>query len=164
MENTALIEIDPDPEMTAFMALPKREQIASLIADLLASTEDHMELDVKHSFAPGMYIREMFIPKGTFIVGKVHRTECINICPMGDIEIVTEAGDMRVTAPFNAVSAAGTQKIGFAREDTIWINVFRTEETDIETLERELAYSDAEAYALLDPEGKYLKIKELECH
>lgn len=161
MDSTALVDIEA--EMQAFVALPKREQIASFIADLLASTPDHMELPVKHSFAPGMYIREMFIPKGTVIVGKVHRAECINICPMGDIDIVTEAGDMRVTAPFNAVSAPGTQKIGFAREDTIWINVFHTDETDIDTLERELAYSDAEAFVLLDPEGKYLKAKELEC-
>lgn len=161
MESIALI--DPDPEMTAFMALPKREQMASFIADLLAATSDHIEFAVKHSFAPGMYIREMFIPKGSVVVGKVHRTECLNLCIQGDIDLVTEEGDMRVSAPFNAVSAPGTQKIGYAHEDTIWINVFRTDETDIERLETELVYSDAEAYALLDPAGKYFKVKELEC-
>lgn len=160
MENTALAEVE-DAEMLAFAALPKREQIASFIADLLASTGDHIEFDVKHSFAPGMYIREMFIPKGGVIVGKIHRTECVNICPMGDIDIVSEAGDMRVTAPFTAVSAPGTQKIGFAHEDTIWVNIFRTDETDIEKLEAQIAYSDAEAFALLDPAGKYFKLKEL---
>lgn len=159
MESTALIEA----ETAAFLALPKREQIASFIADLLAASDDHIEFDVKHSFAPGMYIREMFIPKGSVVVGKIHRGECVNVCPMGDIEIVTEAGDMHVVAPFTAVSAPGTQKIGFAREDTVWINIFRTDETDIEKLENELVYSDAEAFALLDPAGKYFKKKELAC-
>lgn len=161
MEDTALIKIGA--EIAEFLALPKRERIASFIADLLAATPDHVEFEVKHSFAPGMYIREMFIPKGSVVVGKVHRVECLNICPMGDIDLVTEAGDMRVTAPFNAVSAPGAQKIAYAHEDTIWINVFRTDETDIEKLEAELVYSDAEAFALLDPAGKYLKVKELEC-
>jgi len=159
MESTELIEA----EKAAFLALPKREQIASFIADLLAATDDHMEFDVKHSFAPGMYIREMFIPKGSVVVGRVHRDECVNICPMGDIDIVSEAGDVRVVAPFTAVSAPGTQKIGYAHEDTVWINVFRTDETDIEKLEKALVYSDAEAFALLDPAGKYFKVKELEC-
>jgi hypothetical protein len=162
MENTALIEAE-DAEIAAFLALPKGEQIASFIADLLASTPDHIDFQVKHSFAPGMYIREMFIPKGSVVVGKVHRSECLNICPMGGIDIVSAAGDLRVVAPFTAVSAPGTQKIGFAREDTVWVNVFRTDETDIEKLEAQLVYSDAEAFALLDPAGKYFKVKELEC-
>ena len=161
MESTALIEA-ADAEIAQFKALPKREQIASFIADLLAAATDHIEFEVKHSFAPGLYIREMFIPKGSVIVGRVHREECVNICPMGDIDIVSEAGDMRVVAPFTAVSAPGTQKLGFAHEDTIWVNVFRTDETDIERLEAGLSYTDAEAFALLDPAGKYFKIKELE--
>jgi hypothetical protein len=162
MENTALIDA-LDAELAAFEALPKREQIASFIADLLAATDDHMEFDVRHSFAPGMYIREMFIPKGAVVVGKMHRAECLNICPMGDIDIVTTEGNVHIVAPFYAVSAPGAQKIGFAREDTIWINVFHTDETDIDKLEAGLVYSDAEAFALLDPAGKYFKAKELEC-
>jgi hypothetical protein len=151
-----------DAALEAFKALPPREQIASLVADLLADPDSSREFVVRHSFAPGMYIREMDIPAGTLMVGKMHKTECINVCACGDIEILTEAGVMRVTPPFVAVSAPGTMKLGVAYADTTWVNIFRTDETDLAKLEAMLAYDEAETIALLDPQRKYFK--ELPCH
>lgn len=145
-------------EVTAYLALPPREQIASLVADLLASPDANREFVVRHSFAPGMYIREMDIPAGALVVGRLHKTECVNICAKGDIEVYTEQGGvMRVGAGFVAISAPGTMKIVLAYQDTTWVNVFRTDETDINKLETLLAHDDAEMIALLDPQRKYFK-------
>lgn len=149
--------VTQDAELAAYLALPPREQIASLVADLLADADSSREFVVRHSFAPGMYIREMDIPAGTLMVGRMHKTECVNICACGDIEILTEAGRMRVTPPFVAVSAPGTMKLGVAYADTTWVNIFRTDETDIDKLEALLAYSDNETIALLDPQRNYFK-------
>lgn len=144
-------------------SLSPRDQITKLTADMLQATTCQVEMPVKHSFARGMYIREMFIKKGSLVVGKIHRQECINICASGDISILTETGFMRVVAPFQIVSPAGMQRVGYANEDTVWINIFRTDETDIEKLEIDLVLSDAEAIALIDPTGKYFKTMEKLC-
>lgn len=162
MDDTALALQDA-AEMAAYLALPRREQIASLTADLLAEPGAHVEFPVRHIHLPGHYVRVMLIRAGQLVIGKVHRVECVNICARGDIDIVTEQGDMRVGAGFVAVSAPGTQKIGYAHTDTVWINIFQTDEQDIDKLEEQLVYTDVEAIALLDPAGKYFKMKELEC-
>lgn len=141
-------------------SLPPRDQIAKIVSEMLQATGSHVNLPVVNSFAKGMYIRTMFIPKGALIAGKIHKQECINICAQGDISILTETGSMRVVAPFNIVSPAGTQKVGFAHEDTTWINVFLTDETDIDVLERELVLSDTEAINHIDPDRKYFKVME----
>lgn len=150
-------------ELAAFAALPLREQMACFTASLVADAESHAEFPIRHGFAPGMYIREIFIPKGAVVVGKIHRMECVNVCIKGDIDILTEKGKTRITAPFIGTSPPGTQKIGYAYEDTVWINIFRSDETDVQKLEQEIAYSEKEAIALIDPDGKYFKKKELAC-
>lgn len=138
-----------------------REGIACLTAGLLAHPEIQVQFEVKHSFAKGMYIREMFIPKGHVIVGKIHKKECINICSKGDITITTESGEMRVVAPYTIVSPPGLQRVGVTHEDTVWINIFLTDETDIDKLENELVFSDEDAINILDPEHEFFKNERL---
>ena len=46
---------------------------------------------------------------------------------------------------FTIVSPAGIQKVGYAHEDTEFINVFLTDETDIEKLDAEIACESYEA-------------------
>jgi hypothetical protein len=132
----------------------RREHITALIADLMANG-DIDGPPVKHTVADGMYMRELFIPKGMLIAGRVHRVPCLNICSSGDIEITNEHGLARVGAGFTAASAAGTQKLGYALADTVWINVFRTDLTDIAAIERAVFLSTEEMIARIDPRGQH---------
>jgi hypothetical protein len=129
-----------------------RSQIIKLANELLA-LPDQRELPVAHEFAKGMYIRRLFIPKGTLLVGKIHKQECINVVERGDIAILTETGSKRITAGFTLVSPPGMQKVGYANEDTIFTNIFRTDETDIDKLETELVWDSYEAMERLTAEG-----------
>lgn len=113
--------------------------IARLADKLIGIPAAHREMQVEHQFADGMYIRRMFIPKGTILVGKVHRKECINVVETGDIAILTETAAKRVRAGFTLLSPAGIQKVGYANADTIFTNIFRTDETNIAALEIEIA-------------------------
>lgn len=103
------------------------------------------DMDCTHTLIGGVYTRTLLIPKGRLLVGKIHRKECVNIVAKGDISVLTETGSGRFQAGHVAVSAAGIMKLGYAHEDTIFINVFRTDETDIEKIEAEIACESFEA-------------------
>jgi hypothetical protein len=99
---------------------------------------------IKHHFSPGVYARELFIPAGTLLTGKIHKFEHLNIMSQGDMSVMTEDGIKRVQAPFTVVSPAGTKRIAFAHSDTVWTTIHATEETDIDKIEGILV-TDSEA-------------------
>ncbi|MGI4849517.1 MAG: hypothetical protein ACRYGK_15485 [Janthinobacterium lividum] len=131
-------------------AIIVRDFIRKMARDLMAIVGTAELPPVKHTFLDGVYMREMFIPKGTLLIGKAHRLDCINIVSTGDISVMTEDGSGRVTAGSSAVSRAGTQKIGFAHQDTVFINIFRTDETDLARIESAIAYDSIEEFDLLN--------------
>lgn len=94
-----------------------------------------VDCPVTHHFAEGVYGREMFIPAGTVISGKIHRFSTLNILAQGEIEVTTPEGVRRLCAPSVFVSPAGGKKIGFAVTDVVWINVHASRITDLAALE-----------------------------
>lgn len=97
-----------------------------------------VEIVTTHRFSKGLYAREVLIPKGTIVVGKIHKYESLNILSQGDITILTEFGAKRIRAPYAVVSPPLTKRVGYAHEDTVWTTVHATDETDLEKLEDEL--------------------------
>lgn len=97
---------------------------------------EQVDLPVEHHFAPGIYMRRMFIPAGVCLTGKIHKHEHLNICT-GDISIVTESGTKRLTGQHILLSSVGVKRVGFAHADTTWItcHLNPTDETDVEKLE-----------------------------
>lgn len=129
-----------DGEPAICVAGRSRDEIRGEIARLQSCMlqQQNIELTVDHEFLNGMYQRKLFIPKGTMLIGKIHKVPCLNIVAAGDIDILTEFGFRRVRAGFTGISPAGIQKLGYAHEDTVFINVFRTDTVDLEALEEEL--------------------------
>lgn len=99
---------------------------------------------VVHRFAPGCYAREMTIPKGVLIIGKIHRHAHLNIISKGKVSVITEFGPMHFEAPHTFVSDVGTKRVVFAEEETVWTTIHPTEETDLEKIEE---YVIAKNYA-----------------
>ncbi len=96
-----------------------------------------IELEAIHHFAPGMYARELRIPAGVLLTGKIHKTEHLNILAKGRIEISNMGESKELIAPQIFVSPPGTKRAGYAHEDSVWITIHATEETDLEQLERD---------------------------
>jgi hypothetical protein len=105
------------------------------------------ECPLRHFFAEGVYLREMFIPAGVAIIGHVHRFSCVNVIAFGDIEIATEEGNRRVQGPTTFPSAAGTKRAGYALADTVWTTVHANPDNtrDIARLEERLIIPRVEA-------------------
>lgn len=102
--------------------------------------EQPIQLPLVHKFAPGMYRREMFIPKGAFISSKVHLEEHFFELVSGIINIMTEDGVVQYIAPSDGISKKGTRKLGLAIEDCIFVTYHQNADncTDIPTLEERL--------------------------
>lgn len=96
-----------------------------------------LDLETEHHFADGLYGRELRIPAGTALTGKVHAGKHINVM-YGDITVWTDDGMKRLTGWHVLVSAPGTKRVGYAHADTVWMTVHASEETDLKKLEAEL--------------------------
>ena len=100
---------------------------------------DSEAIPLEHFFADGMYIRKIFIPKDTVCVGKIHKGTHPVFLMSGVIDIVSEEnGIQRMTAPQMIISSDGTKRVGHAIEDVVWIEVYATDETDLEKIEDEV--------------------------
>lgn len=81
-------------------------------------------MPLKHSFADGIYVREIFIPKGCVLTGKIHRHSHPNFLMSGEVIVVTEEGGREhLKAPLSMISKPGTKRAIMALEDTVWITV-----------------------------------------
>lgn len=120
--------------------LEARKKIFALEARMREMPQ--VDIPLVHRFSNGLYAREIFIPKGTILVGKIHRYESLNIVSMGDITVLTEDGAKRVQAPYTVVSPPGTKRVGFANEDTVWTTIHATDETDLGKLEDDLILNE----------------------
>jgi quercetin dioxygenase-like cupin family protein len=127
-----------------------RERLAELQAALedIAATEGEANCPLKHTFTPGMYTREIFVPAGTIIVTKIHRHEHSVFVLQGDCTVYSNDGTLkRVTAPCMMVTPAGTKRAVYVHTDTIWVTVHANpnNETDLQKLENMLIAKDYDA-------------------
>jgi len=108
---------------------------------------------LKHSFAEGLYIREVFLPRGYIIVTRIFKKSHATFMMVGDCSVLTEKGIMRVKAPFHMVTPVGTKRVIYTHDDTAWITIHANPDNirDIDELERINATND---YKELDEEEK----------
>ena len=99
-------------------------------------------LPTRHYFAGGMYCREGLIPKDTLIVGKIHKTEHFIMVLIGRITVWTENGKVELQAPYIGICPPGVQRMGYAHEDTVFVNVHKTDKTDLAEVEADLVVDD----------------------
>lgn len=134
-------------------SLSVKSNIDKLTA-LESEMKKHKQVDIEivHHFAPGVYCREMRVPKGVMLTGKIHKYAHMNIMSAGEATIVNESGKMRVKAPFSFVSEPGTKRAFYAHEDVVWTCIHPTEETDIEKIENEVIVESLETLKLVEEE------------
>lgn len=130
------------------------------VQDRLSQSPDLIDVPVQHHFAPGVYMRQMDAAAGTLVVSKMHRTEHMNILLKGSLTVATEDGIQLMTAPCVLKSMPGTKRIGYFHEDSSWITVHPTEETDLEKIEQQVIVPDDEIDQFLTSLPG--KVKEIE--
>ncbi len=108
-----------------------------------------VDCPVTNHFAPGLYAREMFIPAGTILTGKIHKFANLSIMSAGALRLFMEDGSTKeVRAPFTYVAEPGTRRAALALEDTVWTVVHATTETDVAEIEKQVVCQTADEYRL----------------
>lgn len=132
--------------------VPTREQIVKLQEAMLPIQSEQPE--PTHFFAPGMYLRELTIPAGMLMVGKIHKHAHFLMVLKGRAEVISEFGRMVVEAGHISVSPPGVKRIVLALEEvqfvTVHVNPSDTE--DLTVIEAE--HIEAETLGLAPPESK----------
>lgn len=105
-----------------------------------------VEIPVRHYFGGGVYARVIDIPKGTVLVGDIHKHTNINLVLKGHIEIRGGGVAQEFKAGDVIVSPPGTQRAGYALEDTVWATVHGTDETDLEKIRAQFICSTHAEY------------------
>ena len=122
----------------------------------LSQKELHEKNPVKHSFADGCYIREIFNPAGELLVTKIHKKEHPFFLMKGKMSILTEEGVKHIEAPHHGITKPGTKRVIFTHTDCIFVTVHATDKTSVEEIEKEVIADD-----FTDPEIAIEDIKRL---
>ena len=102
---------------------------------------------ITHYFAPGVYAREMWMPAGCLITGKIHKTEHLNMLSQGKVSVSNKGESITMTAPYTFVSPVGTKRAIYAHEDSTWTTIHATDLVDPDEIEAEII---AETFEELD--------------
>lgn len=114
-----------------------------------------------HKFTDGMYIREIFMPAGSLITSKIHKTEHPYIVSYGKVAVSIDAQEWdEITAPYTGITKPGTRRVLFIIEDCIWttfhrIDGMKSEYNELSDEQKEDIVKDIEE-KILEPHLNYL--------
>lgn len=130
-------------------------QAVIAIEDAIMKKLPQVDLPVTHYFSEGVYARKLFIPKGIILTGKIHKYSQLNIMLKGEMDVLVDDKIVNIKAPFIVVSPAGTKRIAKALQDTEWLTIHGTRETDIDKIEEQfIAQTEEEYLSFLTSEPK----------
>tara|TARA_R100000781_G_C4023382_1_gene107969 strand:+ start:7 stop:477 length:471 start_codon:yes stop_codon:yes gene_type:complete len=106
---------------------------------------------IKHTFADGIYIRQMDMVKDSIVVGAIHKHLHAWFLLTGHISVATEDVTEDYIAPCYVVSTPGVKRVILAKEDSIFVNIHKNPSNtkNIEELEKEIValnYDEYEEY------------------
>jgi hypothetical protein len=122
----------------------------------MSKKELHEKNPVKHSFADGCYIREIFNPAGELLITKIHKKEHPFFLLEGKMSILTEDGVEHLEAPHYGITRPGTKRIIYTHTDCVFVTVHATEKKDIKEIEKDVIADNFDDPAISIEELKML--------
>ena len=109
------------------------------------------EFPLKHTFADGIYIRQMEMRKDSVVVGAIHNHLHVWFLLTGHITVTTESSTEDYISPCYVVSTPGVKRVIYANEESIFVNVHKnpTNTKNLDELEAEIVsinYKEYEKY------------------
>ena len=140
--------------------LSKRKEIQSLQELLINNADgDNIEGDgkniihsknfpLKHTFADGVYIRQMDMKAGGVVIGAIHNHLHVWFLLTGHLAVATEDSIEEFIAPCYVLAKPGSKRVIYAIEQSIFVNVHKNPNNikDIKKLEDEIVSLTFEEY------------------
>ena len=106
------------------------------------------EFALKHSFADGIYVRQMLMKKDSVVVGAIHNHLHVWFLLTGHITVATEDSTQDYVSPCYVVSTPGVKRVILANEESIFVNVHKnpTNTQDLDKLEAEIVSKNYKEY------------------
>lgn len=149
--------------------LEVQAQMQSMIASGLAESAAE-QCTLTHYFTPKdekygccTYAREIKLPKGSLVIGKIHRHQHLNFITQGKVIVYTEFGLKHLEAPCTFISEVGLKRAVYAVEDTLWTTVHLTEfdsEEELNKIEDEVIAPSYEDLGLTLSVDKILQMED----
>jgi len=98
--------------------------------------------DATHFFAPGAYARSIILPKGSTVIGKMHRHAHINVISYGSVRVSTYEGFKDYSGHNLFVSLPNVKRSVRALEETCWTTIHITNETDLAKIEEDVIIAE----------------------
>ncbi len=107
----------------------------------LALDIPQVDIPAIHNFSAGIYSRHVVIPAGVLITGRKHRHSHLVMIAHGRVTIWDEQHGTQNLVGFTVFeSKPGARRMIYAHEETIFITLHATNETDIEKVEEEIYF------------------------
>ncbi len=103
-------------------------------------------LEPTHYFADGLYARELWMPKGSVVTGKIHIKEHLCIISFGDVTVASDEGTTRLVGPCTFVGKPGSKRALYMHEDTLWTAIHSTDKKTVEECEETLVTNDYQEF------------------
>tara|TARA_R100000541_G_scaffold56261_1_gene65564 strand:- start:117 stop:569 length:453 start_codon:yes stop_codon:yes gene_type:complete len=110
--------------------------------------QDSELFPLKHTFADGIYVRQMSMDANSVVVGAIHKHLHVWFLLTGHISVITEDTTEDYVAPCYVVATPGTKRVIKANEQSIFVNIHKnpTNSQDIDWLEKEIVAKDFKEY------------------
>ena len=114
----------------------------------IVTHQDSTHFPLKHTFADGIYVRQMSMKKGSVVVGAIHKHLHVWFLLTGHISVATEKDVEDYVAPCYVVAKPGTKRVIYANEQSIFVNIHKnpTNTQDIQQLEKDIVAKDFKEY------------------
>lgn len=130
-----------------------RNEITSLEKILRESDNDRITFDrrspefpLKHTITDGVYIRQLDMKKGSFVLGAVHKRDHVWFLLTGYLVISSENGFEDYKAPCYVEAKSGTQRAILATENSIFVTIHKNPD-DIQDIQELEEYNTCNTYA-----------------
>ena len=91
---------------------------------------DNDDFPIKHNFSDQLYMREMKMKAGTFVVSAMHHTDHFWFLMTGRIQVTTDGETVEHIAPCFEKSIKGAKRLITCTEDCVFINVHKNPSND----------------------------------
>ena len=106
------------------------------------------EFPIKHNFSDQLYMREMKMKAGTFVVSAMHHTDHFWFLMTGRILVTTDGETVEHIAPCFEKSIKGAKRLITCHEDCVFINIHKNPSNtiDLDEIENKLYSFTTEEY------------------